>query len=64
MPKHFHKSLPAVLTAAQLSNNDGLSKQFLDSADCLSIYRAPLEAAFSPWRKMVFMKMYMEPFLC
>lgn len=64
MLKHFHKSLPAVLTAAQFSNSDGLSKQFLESADCLSICRAPQENAFSPGREVVFMKMYGEPPLC
>lgn len=36
--KHFHKSLPAVLTAAQFSNSDGLSKLFLESADCFSCH--------------------------
>lgn len=47
----FFKSLPAVLTAAQFSNSDGLSKQFLESADCLSIYRAPPGTGFTPGRE-------------
>lgn len=68
--KHFHRhsffnSLPAVLTAAQFSNSDGLSKQFLESADCLSIYSAPRGGLGSlPGERWLFMKMYAELLLC
>lgn len=47
----FFKSLPAVLRAAQFSNGDGLSKQFLELADCLSICLAPRKTGSSPGEK-------------